>query len=266
MTLPLIDLATQQARIRPALDAAIARVLAHGQYVMGPEVGELEARLAALTGAAHCITCANGTDALELALAALPVGKGDAVLVPAFTFAATAGAVARSGATPLFVDVRADSFNLDPEGLAAGIAAAWRAGLQPAGIIAVDLFGQPADYDAIDAFAAANGLWVVADAAQSLGAAYRGRNVGTLARLTTTSFYPSKPLGCYGDGGAVFTDDPMLADALRSLREHGRGADRYDHQRIGTNSRLDTLQAAILLTKLGIFADEVEARHRAARA
>ena len=265
MTLPLIDLAAQQARIRPALDAAIARVLAHGQYVMGPEVGDLEARLAALTGAAHCITCANGTDALELALAVLRVGEGDAVLVPAFTFAATAGAAARSGAVPVFVDVRDDSFDMDPERLAGGIAAARRAGLRPVGIIPVDLFGQPADYDAIRTFAEANGLWMVADAAQSLGAAYRGRRVGTLARLTTTSFYPSKPLGCYGDGGAVFTDDPALADELRSLREHGRGADRYDNLRLGGNSRLDTLQAAILLAKLGIFGDEVEARRCAAR-
>ncbi len=265
MTLPLIDLAAQQARIRPALDAAIARVLAHGQYISGPEVAELEARLAALTGAAHCIACANGTDALVLALRALAASRGDAVLVPAFTFAATAGAVSLVGATPVFVDVRPDSFNIDPAGLAAGVDAARRLGLRPVGVVVVDLFGQPADYDAIEAGAAASGLWVVADAAQSLGAAYRGRKVGTLAQLTTTSFYPSKPLGCCGDGGAAFTDDPALAATLRSLREHGRGGQRYEHLRVGTNSRLDTLQAAILLAKLDIFADEVEARRRAAR-
>lgn len=265
MILPLIDLAAQQARLRPALEAAIARVLAHGQFISGPEVTELEARLAALTGAAHCVSCANGTDALALALRALGVCRGNAVLVPAFTFAATAGAVALVGATPVFVDVRADSFNLDPAGLAGGIAAARGAGLRPVGIVAVDLFGQPADYEAIGAIAAAAGLWVVADAAQSLGAGYRGRGVGTLARLTTTSFYPSKPLGGYGDGGAAFTDDPALAVALRSLREHGRAADRYETQRVGTNSRLDTLQAAVLLAKLEIFAEEVEARRRAAR-
>lgn len=266
MTLPLIDLAAQQARIRPALDAAMARVLAHGQYVMGPEVLELEARLAGLTGADHCVSCANGTDALALALMALGAGRGDAVLVPAFTFAATAGAVAQVGATPVFVDVRPDSFNVDVEGLLPGVESARRAGLRPVGIIAVDLFGQPADYDAIEAFAPARDLWVVADAAQSLGAGYRGRKVGGLARLTTTSFYPSKPLGCYGDGGAVLTDDAELANRLRSLREHGRGADRYEHLRVGTNSRLDTLQAAVLLAKLTVFADEIDARRRAARA
>lgn len=265
MTLPLIDLAAQQARIGPALDAAMARVLAHGQFVMGPEVAELETRLAKLTGAAHCVSCANGTDALGLALAVLGLGRHDAVLVPAFTFAATAEVVPRAGAVPVFVDATPGSFNLDAGGLEAGMRAARRAGLRPAGIIAADLFGQPADYDAIGAFAEANGLWIVADAAQSLGACLRGRSVGTLARLTTTSFYPSKPLGCYGDGGAVFTDDPELASLLRSLREHGRGADRYDNLRIGTNSRLDTLQAAILLAKLEIFAAEVEARRAAAR-
>jgi dTDP-4-amino-4,6-dideoxygalactose transaminase len=259
-----IDLEAQQARIRDRLDAALGRVLAHGQYIMGPEVADLEGRLSAFCGAAQTIACASGTDALALALMALGVRRGDAILVPTFTFAATAEVVPLLGAVPVFVDVDADSFNLDPEGLEAGIAAARRAGLRPAGIIAVDLFGQPADYDAIHEVAQAHDLWVIADAAQSFGAGWRDRKVGTLAKLTTTSFFPAKPLGCYGDGGAVFTDDPELAAVIRSLRVHGQGEDKYDNVRIGINGRLDTLQAAILLAKLDIFADEVEARQRAA--
>ena len=262
--IPFIDLEAQQARIRERLDAAVGRVLAHGQYIMGPEVAELESRLSAFCGAAQTIACASGTDALALALMALGVGRGDAVLVPTFTFAATAEVVPLLGAVPVFVDVDADSFNVDPAGLRAGIAAARRAGLRPAGMIAVDLFGQPADYDAIHEIARAHDLWVIADAAQSFGAGWRNRKVGTLARLTTTSFFPAKPLGCYGDGGAVFTDDPKLAAVIRSLRVHGQGEDKYDNVRIGINGRLDTLQAAILLTKLDIFADEIQARQRAA--
>ena len=191
-------------------------------------------------------------------------GPAEAILIPAFTFAATAEVVPFLGAVPVFVDVHADTFNLDPASLEAGIHAARRAGLRPAGIIAVDLFGQPADYDAIQEVAEAHGLWVIADAAQSFGADWRGRKVGTLAKLTTTSFFPAKPLGCYGDGGAVFTDDPEMAAVLRSLRVHGQGEDKYDNVRIGMNGRLDTVQAAILLTKLEIFADEIEARRRAA--
>jgi dTDP-4-amino-4,6-dideoxygalactose transaminase len=259
-----IDLEAQQARIKDQLDVALNRVLAHGQYIMGPEVAELEARLAAFCGARQAITCANGTDALALALMALGVRPGDAIMVPAFTFAATAEVVPWLGAVPVFVDVRADSFNLDPGGIEPGIRAARRAGLRPVGIIAVDLFGQPADYDAIHEVAEAHGLWVMADAAQSFGAKRRGRQVGTLARVTTTSFFPAKPLGCYGDGGAVFTDDPELAAVIRSLRVHGQGEDKYDNVRIGMNARLDTVQAAILLAKLGIFVDELEARQRAA--
>ena len=262
--MPFIDLETQQARIRDALDAALARVLAHGQYIMGPEVGQLEARLCAFCDAPHAMTCASGTDALSLALVALDVRPGDAVLVPAFTFAATAEVVSLAGAVPVFVDVLGDTFNVDPASLERGIAAARREGLRPAGIIPVDLFGQPADYDAIHEVAEAHGLWVVADAAQSFGATWSGRKVGTLARLTTTSFFPAKPLGCYGDGGAVFTDDADLAAVIRSLRVHGQGEDKYDNVRIGMNARLDTLQAAILLAKLEIFADEIEARQRAA--
>jgi dTDP-4-amino-4,6-dideoxygalactose transaminase len=262
--IPFVDLAAQQARIKPALDGAIARVLAHGQYIMGPEVAELEARLCAFTGARHCISCANGTDALALALMTLEVRPGDAVLVPSFTFAATAEVVPWLGAVPVFVDVRADTFNLDPAGLEPGLGAARRHGLRPVGIIAVDLFGQPAEYDAIHAFAVAHGLWVLADAAQSLGARYKGHSVGTLAPVTTTSFFPAKPLGCYGDGGAVLTEDPGLAAVLRSLRVHGQGIDKYDNVRIGMNARLDTLQAAILLAKLEVFADEIAARQEVA--
>jgi dTDP-4-amino-4,6-dideoxygalactose transaminase len=260
----LIDLVAQQARIRDRLDAALRRVLAHGQYIMGPEVAELEERLSAFCGAPHTVACASGTDALALALMALGLRRRDAVLIPSFTFAATAEVVPLLGAVPVFVDVDPESFNLEPGALGAGIAVARRAGLRPVGIIAVDLFGQPADYDAIHEVAQAHDLWVIADAAQSFGASWRDRNVGTLARLTTTSFFPAKPLGCYGDGGAVFTDDPELAAVIRSLRVHGQGEDKYDNVRIGINGRLDTLQAAVLLTKLDIFADEIQARQRAA--
>jgi dTDP-4-amino-4,6-dideoxygalactose transaminase len=261
---PFIDLETQQARIRDRLQTAMARVLAHGQYIMGPEIAELEQRLATFCGARHAIACASGTDALALALMALGVRAGDAILVPAFTFAATAEMVPWLGAVPVFVDVCSDTFNLDPHSLEAGTNAARRAGLRSVGIIAVDLFGQPADYDAIHEFAQAHRLWVVADAAQSFGARRRGRMVGALARVTTTSFFPAKPLGCYGDGGAVFTDDPELALVIRSIRVHGQGEDKYDNVRIGLNARLDTLQAAVLLTKLEIFADEIGARQCAA--
>jgi dTDP-4-amino-4,6-dideoxygalactose transaminase len=257
---PLVDLAAQQARIAGPLQSAMARVLAHGRYVDGPEVAALEARLAAFCGAAHAVTCASGTSALALLLLARGVGRGDAVLVPDLAFAAAAEAVALSGASPVFVDVEEHSFNLDPAGLGAGVAAARRSGLRPSGVIAVDLYGRPADYPAIDAAAAAHGLWLLADAAQSFGAASQAGRVGTLAPATATSFYPSKPLGCYGDGGAVLTDDAALAVMLRSMRAHGRGAHAYEHRRLGTNARLDTLQAAVLLVKLDIFADELRRR------
>jgi dTDP-4-amino-4,6-dideoxygalactose transaminase len=262
--LPFIDLQAQRHRLGDRVDRAIARVLEHGRYILGPEVAELERQLAAFCGARHVIGCSNGTDALVLALRAKGVAPGDAVLVPSFTFAATAEAVALVGATPVFLDVAEDSFNLDPAGIAAGVTAAKAAGLNPRGIIAVDLFGQPADYDALADAASAHGLWLMDDAAQSFGAAWRGRKVGTLAEITTTSFFPAKPLGCYGDGGAVFTDDDELADLLRSLRVHGQGADRYDNVRIGINGRLDTLQAAILIEKLAIFPEEIIARDRIA--
>ena len=262
--LSFIDLQAQRRGLGDRIDRAIARVLEHGRYILGPEVAELERQLAAFCGARHVIGCSNGTDALVLALRAKGVKPGDAVLVPSFTFAATAEAVALVGATPVFLDVAEDSFNLDPAGIAAGVTAAKAAGLTPRGIIAVDLFGQPADYDALAEATAAHGLWLMDDAAQSFGAAWRGRKVGTLAEITTTSFFPAKPLGCYGDGGAVFTDDDEIAGLLRSLRVHGQGTDRYDNVRIGINGRLDTLQAAILIEKLAIFPEEIAMRDRIA--
>lgn len=259
-----IDLAAQRRRLGDRVDRAIARVLDHGGYIHGPEVARLEERLAAFTGARHCVTCANGTDALGLVLMAWGVGPGDAVFVPAFTFIATAEVVAWTGATPVFVDVRADDFNMDPDSLAAAVAWAADHGLKPRAVIPVDLFGQPADYAAIAAIADQHGLLVLGDAAQSFGASLDGRRVGALAPVTSTSFFPAKPLGCYGDGGALFTDDAALVEVLRSLRVHGQGRDKYDNVRIGMNARLDTVQAAVLLEKLDIFEEEIAARQRVA--
>jgi dTDP-4-amino-4,6-dideoxygalactose transaminase len=260
-----IDLAAQRRHLGRAVDEAILRVLDHGLYVMGPEVARLEADLAAFCGARHSISCANGTDALALILMAEGVKAGDAVFCPAFTFAATAEVIALIGATPVFVDICQDTFNLDPMSLRAAVALAKDRGLNPACVIAVDLFGQPADYDAVEVAAAQEGLWLLCDAAQSFGARYKGRPVGTIGRATATSFFPAKPLGCYGDGGAVFTDDAELAGVLRSLRNHGQGADKYDNVRVGMNSRLDTLQAAVLIEKLRIFPGEIGARDRVAK-
>lgn len=262
--IPFIDLQAQQKRIRPQLDRAIQKVLNHGHYIMGPEVGELEKELSSFCGANHVITCANGTDALSLALMVYEIGPGDAVFVPSFTFAATAEVVCLRGATPVFVDVDKNTYNMDDQSLLRGLEVAKSKNLRPAGVIAVDLFGQPADYDRINAIASEHDLWVIDDAAQSFGATYKGRKVGTLADITTTSFFPAKPLGCYGDGGAIFTKDENIAHKLRSLRVHGQGEDKYDNVRIGTNSRLDTIQAAILLEKLKIFPSEIEARQRLA--
>ena len=259
-----IDLQAQRRHIGARMDEAILRVVAHGRYILGPEVAEFERRLAQFCGARHVLSCANGTDALGLALMAKTVRPGQAVLVPSFTFAATAEVVAWFGATPVFVDVFEDTFNMDPASLEAGIAAAKRAGLAPVGVIPVDLFGLPAGYDEILDIAAAHRLWVVADAAQSFGASYKGRNVGTLGELATTSFFPAKPLGCYGDGGAVFLEDDETYEVLKSLRVHGQGTDKYDTVRIGLNARLDTIQAAVLIEKLSIFAEELAAREQVA--
>jgi dTDP-4-amino-4,6-dideoxygalactose transaminase len=260
--LPFIDLKTQRKRMGAAVDAAILRVLDHGQFILGPEVRALEAELSRFCGAKEVVSCANGTDALGLVLMAREVGPGDAVLCPSFTFAATAEVVVWLGATPVYVDVDPTTFNLDAKSLEQGIATAKQHGLKPVGLIAVDLFGQPADYDTLEPICAAHGLWLLSDAAQSFGASYRGRKVGTIGLATATSFFPSKPLACYGDGGAIFTDDAEVAKVLRSLRVHGEGVDKYDNVRIGINGRLDSIQAAVLLEKLKIFPDEIERRDR----
>lgn len=259
-----IDLAAQQKHLGDSVETAIAAVLEHGQFVLGPEVAELERQLAAFCGAKHCVSCANGTDALLLALMAEGVGRGDAVFVPAFTFVATVEVAALSGATPVFVDIRRDSFNMDVESLEAAIGEAKTRGLKPRCVIPVDLYGQPADYAAINKIAAAHGMFVIGDAAQSFGASLAGRKVGTLASYTATSFYPSKPLGGYGDGGAVFTDDDEKAARLLALRNHGKGPARPDFEYVGLNSRLDTIQAAILLQKLRLFPGEIPARQQKA--
>ncbi|MSP51306.1 MAG: DegT/DnrJ/EryC1/StrS family aminotransferase [Alphaproteobacteria bacterium] len=260
-----IDLAAQQRRLKPVIDANIARVLAHGQYILGPEVAEFEAALAARAGVKHAIGCASGTDALVLPLMARGIGPGDAVFVPSFTFVASAEAPVIVGATPVFVDVDPETFLIDPKSLADATSAARSSGLRPAAVIPVDLFGQPADYVALAAIVAEHELFVIADAAQSFGGRRVGKAVGSLATVTSTSFFPSKPLGGYGDGGAIFTDDGELAARIRSLRVHGQGTHKYDNVRIGVNSRLDTMQAAILLAKLSIFSDELKARDRIAR-
>ncbi len=264
-SIPFIDLAAQRRRLGRYVDEAILRVVDHGAYIMGPEVARLEAELSAFCGARHVVSCANGTDALALILMANGVKPGDAVLCPSFTFAATAEVVAWLGAAPVFVDVHADTFNMDPASLEAGLETAREQGLRPVGVISVDLFGQPADYDPIEAFCAREGLWLLSDAAQSFGASYKGRKVGTIGAATATSFFPAKPLGCYGDGGAIFTDSDELADTLRSLRIHGQGVDKYENVRIGMNGRLDTMQAAVLIEKLKIFPDEIVARDRIAQ-
>ena len=261
-----IDLKAQQSLIRREIDAAIASVLDHGQYIMGPEVSQLEQNLRAFTGSKHALTCANGTDALTLVMMAWNVGPGDAVFVPSFTYVATAETPAQLGATPFFVDVLEDTFNIDPLSFAQAIDEAEAGGLRPAVVIPVDLFGQPADVDSIANIAQACGIKVLVDGAQSFGASSHGRRVGTMGDATTTSFFPAKPLGCYGDGGAVFTNDDKLAEIINSIRLHGKGTEKYDNVRIGLNSRLDTIQAAILIEKLKIFPDELLARDRLATA
>jgi dTDP-4-amino-4,6-dideoxygalactose transaminase len=263
--IPFIDVVAQRRRLGRAIDEAVGRVLAHCQFIQGPEVRALEAELAAFCGARHAVACASGTDALRLALMAWEIGRGDAVICPSFTFCATAEVVALGGATPILADVDADTFNIDPASCSRAVETAKRLGLKPRAVIPVDLFGMPADHDAIAAMAAEHGLLVLDDAAQSFGAIYKGRKIGTLATATATSFFPAKPLGCYGDGGAVFTDDEALATKMRSLRVHGEGIDKYDAERIGLTARLDTIQAAVLLEKLKIFPEEIVSRNRAAR-
>jgi UDP-2-acetamido-2-deoxy-ribo-hexuluronate aminotransferase len=252
-----IDLKQQQERIKDKLDSAIQRVLAHGQYILGPEVAELEEKLVAFTGARFCITCANGTDALQIAQMALGIGPGDEVITPGFTYIATAETVALLGAKPVYVDVDPLTYNLDPALLEAAITPRTKA------IIPVSVYGQCADYDAINAIAAKYNIPVIEDAAQSFGATYKGKRSCNLTTIACTSFFPSKPLGCYGDGGAIFTNDEELAKVMRQIARHGQDR-RYHHIRVGVNSRLDTLQAAILLPKLEVFAEEIALRQRVA--
>ncbi|NCC25888.1 MAG: DegT/DnrJ/EryC1/StrS family aminotransferase [Deltaproteobacteria bacterium] len=275
-TLPFVDLKTQFALLEPAIRERMDAVLNHGQYIMGPEIEELEGRLARFVGSRHAVACGSGTDALLMALLALGVGPGDAVFTSPFTFVATAEVVSLLGATPVFVDIDPRTFNMAPEALSQAVAAmrtkdplayplpANYADLAPKAIIAVDLFGLAADYDAIRAVADEAGLPVIEDAAQSLGAGYKGRVAGNLGLIGCTSFFPAKPLGCYGDGGMCFTDDPELDALLRSIRNHGQGRDRYENVRVGINGRLDTLQAAILLAKLDGYPEDIRMRDRVA--
>ena len=260
-----LDLKAQQARIGPGLRARLDAVLAHGQYILGPEVGELEARLAAFCGAAHCVTVSSGTDALQIAMMAEGIGRGDAVFLPAFTYTATAEVPLLLGATPVFVDVDPHTFQIDLAGLEARIADVKRGGvLKPRAVVGVDLFGQPADWEGIRAIAAREGLYTLDDCAQSFGAALKGERLGRAADATATSFFPSKPLGAYGDGGALFTESAERAALFRSLRTHGEGTTRYEVMRIGMNGRLDTMQAAVLLAKLEVFEDEIARREEIA--
>jgi dTDP-4-amino-4,6-dideoxygalactose transaminase len=261
---PFIDIAAQRARLGKSIDEAVSRVLTHCQFINGPEVAALEAALSTYSGAKHVVSCASGTDALLMVLMARNVGPGDAVLCPSFTFCATGEAVALVGATPVFVDVDEATFNMDPASLKRGIATARARGLKPRAVIVVDLFGQSADHDGIGDVAEAEGLFVLDDAAQGFGASYKGRKLGTFGLATATSFFPAKPLGCYGDGGAIFTDEDELAEVLRSIRVHGQGSDKYDNVRLGLTGRLDTMQAAVLIEKLKIFDDEIAVRNRIA--
>jgi UDP-2-acetamido-2-deoxy-ribo-hexuluronate aminotransferase len=257
----------QYAALKPKIDTAMAHVLDHGQFIMGPEVGELEKALAEFCGIRHCIAVSSGTDALLAALMALDVGPGSAVFLPAFTFTATAEVIVLLGARPVFVDVDERTFNIDPANLEKQIdQIRSEDAFQPAVVMAVDLFGQPADYGQLRKICNAEGMALIGDAAQSLGGSFCGQAVGGLADLTATSFFPAKPLGCYGDGGAIFTDDTDLAEILKSIRAHGKGRDKYDIVRVGLNARMDTLQAAILLAKLETFPEEITVRRQVADA
>lgn len=278
--IPFIDLKTQYERISAQVEAAVLGVMRGGTFILGPVVERLERRLADFAGSPHCVSCASGTDALVMALMAKGVGPGDAIFTVPFTFMASAEAIATVGATPIFVDIQADSFNMDPAALKRAIAAlaaddptdhvlprldsSQRSALRPRGIIAVDLFGLPADYAQINAIATQHNLFVIEDAAQSFGASANNKRAGTLAEIACTSFFPAKPLGCFGDGGAIFCDDAQLDAILRSIRVHGQGSHKYENVRLGITGRLDTVQAAVLDVKLDIFADELEQRQRVA--
>lgn len=263
--IPFIDLGAQYRAIQPEVEEAVLRVLRSGQYILGPEVEALEAELAAYVGVPHCVSCASGTDALVIALMALGVGPGDAVFTTPFTFMASAEAIALVGATPVFVDIAPLSFNIDAGKLEQAIATCLAEGrFDPKAIIPVDIFGLPADYPAINALAERHGLMVIEDAAQSFGATADNQRAGALAQIGCTSFFPAKPLGAYGDGGALFTFSPELDQLFRSIRVHGQGADRYEHDRLGLTGRLDAVQAAVLRVKLTILDDEIGARQRVA--
>src|SRR5437879_6862264 len=261
---PFMDIAAQRRRLGKSVDEAVGRVPAQCQLINGPEGTQLDAGPAAFSGAKLVVSCASGTDALLMVLMATGVGRGDAVLCPSFTFCATGEAVALTGWTPVFVDVDEATFNMDADSLKRGIATAISLGLKPRAVIPVDLFGQSADHDAIGRIAEAEGIFVLDDAAQAFGASYKGRRLGTFGLVTATSFFPAKPLGCFGDGGAIFTDDAELAETLRSVRVHGQGSDKYDNVRLGLTGRLDTMQAAILIEKLKIFEDEITMRNQVA--
>ncbi len=261
-----IDLQAQRRRLGAPLEAAIRAAVEGGQWILGPQVAQFEQDIAQWTGVKHAVACANGTDSLLLVLRAWGVGPGDAVFVPAFTFAASAEVVALAGASPVFVDVLPDTFNMSPDSLEAAIALVKREGkLIPKVVMPVDLFGQPADYRALGAIAAREGLKLFCDTAQGFGGLLDGKRAGAIGDAAATSFFPAKPLGCYGDGGACFTNDDGLKEKLLSLRVHGQGSHRYEHVHVGLNSRLDTIQAAILIEKLKIFPDEIEARNRIAK-
>jgi dTDP-4-amino-4,6-dideoxygalactose transaminase len=261
-----IDLQAQRRRLGAPLEAAIKAAVEGGQWILGPQVAQFEKDIAQWTGVKHAIACANGTDALLLILRAWGIGPGDAVFVPAFTFAASAEVVALAGASPVFVDVLPDTFNMDPASLETAIALVKKSGaLKAKAVMPVDLFGQPADYDALEPIIRREGLKLLCDTAQGFGGLLHGRRAGAIGDAAATSFFPAKPLGCYGDGGACFTNDDALKDKLLSLRMHGQGSERYEHVQVGMNSRLDTIQAAILIEKLKIFGEEIEQRNAVAQ-
>lgn len=264
-TIEFIDLKAQRQHIGQAMEDAILKVVRDGNYILGPEVQQFETGLAAFCGAKHAIGVANGTDALILVLEALGIGPGDAVICPSFTFAATAEVVAWMGATPVFAEIDEATYNIDPRGLTAALDTAMKHELKPRALITVDLFGQACDYDPIEAFCRQNGLVLIADSAQGYGARYKGRVAGAIGDFATTSFFPAKPLGCYGDGGAILTDSDEHTALILSLRFHGKGSYKYDNVRIGVNSRLDTLQAAVLIEKLKVYAEEIEKRQLVAQ-
>lgn len=265
MKIPFIDLKAQYARVEEDVKRGIEGVLEHGAYIMGPEITELESKLAEFSGVEHGVGCGSGTDALLMALMALQIGPGDAVFTTPFTFMATAEAIALLGATPVFVDIDPETYNIDPSDLKRKINTVRDENkLTPKGIVSVDIFGLPADYDRIEPIAKNNGLFLVVDACQAFGSQYKGRPVCSFGDVACTSFFPAKPLGCYGDGGMVFTDDPTMDELLRSVRVHGQGPDKYENVRLGINGRIDSMQAAVLLAKFEIFPEEIKLRDEVA--